>query len=192
MKWMSVTIGNLTVGYTTGWATSIIPKLKDPLQTSLTYLILDKDGYTMIRVMVFGAVLGSLISGFTANRVGRKPCLIFTSSLNILGYSIMANAVDVTTMSVGRFIAGMAAGSIAVVNVVYLGEIASPEIRGAILAMGGIMHVFGSLLVCSLGPYVCVEVVCYVCVGVGCVHVCVLCYVPESPVYQVMKGIILD
>ncbi|XP_061723443.1 membrane transporter D1-like [Cydia pomonella] len=74
--------------------------------------------------MIFGAIIGSLISGFTANRVGRKPCLLLTSSFNILGYDIMANAVNVSTMSAGRFVAGVAAGSIAVLNVVYLGEIA--------------------------------------------------------------------
>ncbi|XP_063541819.1 facilitated trehalose transporter Tret1-like [Cydia strobilella] len=123
-----------------------------------------------------------------ANRVGRKPCLLYTSSFNILGYAIMANAVNVSTMRVGRFVAGMAAGSIAVINVVYLGEIASPEIRGALIAMAGIMHVFGNLLVCSLGPYVSIGVLCYVCVTISCVHVLVLCYVPESHVYQVMKG----
>ncbi|XP_063389639.1 facilitated trehalose transporter Tret1-like [Cydia fagiglandana] len=136
--------------------------------------------------------LCSLLSGYAANRVGRKPILLLTSSFNILGYAIMANAVNVSTMKVGRFTAGIAAGSIHVINVVYLGEMASPEMRGAIIAMAGIMHVFGNLLVCSLGPYVSVGVTCYVCVCISCVHVLVLCYVPESHVYQVMKGKLND
>ncbi|XP_061723442.1 facilitated trehalose transporter Tret1-like [Cydia pomonella] len=58
--------------------------------------------------------------------------------------------------------------------------------------MAGIMHVFGNLLVCSLGPYVSVEVACYVCVSISWVHLLALCCVPESPVYQVMKGKLND
>ncbi|XP_063369373.1 facilitated trehalose transporter Tret1-like [Cydia amplana] len=188
MKEMPVTIGNLTVGYSIGWATSIIPKLKDPLQTPLPYLIFENDASCIANSMIIGAVVGCFISGFMANMVGRKPCLLLTPSFNILGYAFMANALNVSTLRVGRFVAGMAAGSIHLINVVYLGEIASPEIRGALIAMAGIMHVFGNLVVCSLGSYVSVKAVCYVCVSISCVHVLAMCYVPESQVYQVMRG----
>ena len=71
-----------------------------------------------------GAFIGSLIAGPLSYKFGRKPVIIAADIMFILGTLIIACAMTISDLLVGRFVVGGAIGISSSVIPVYLSEIA--------------------------------------------------------------------
>ncbi|XP_048001423.1 uncharacterized protein LOC125238193 [Leguminivora glycinivorella] len=182
-----VILGNLMSGYSIGWSAPIAPKLKDPEQSPFSYPISDTEVSWVVTCFILGALPGTNAAGYIANIIGRKSCMLLFSCTHLAGYMIIANAWSYAAVLAGRTLAGLA-GALTILNLIYIGEIASPDIRGSLLALTCTFHVLGTLVVYSVGPYVSFKAVCYVCVGLNCAHLTAIFCIPESPVYYLIKG----
>jgi MFS family permease len=88
-------------------------------------------------------------------------------------------------MMAGRFFSGFAAGSYGILLPLYIGEIASKEIRGSLLSLFQIILNFGEIFVFTLGHFVDLMTLNIVCGVIPLVFCFAFMLLPESPVFLV-------
>lgn len=79
--------------------------------------------------------MGSLVAGPLSDAVGRKPVILASDVLFIVGSIVMATAESIEVLMVGRIIVGLAIGVASMIVPVYLSEISPVSIRGRIVAI---------------------------------------------------------
>lgn len=131
-------------GFQFGYNTSIISGAI--LFVSKTFSLSFINQGHAVSILIIGALVGTLLGGFLANRLGRKggmqgACLFFmggalvASLSNTLGWFL-----------VGRVLQGIGVGSVAVIAPMYLVEIIPPNKRGVYLGISQIFLVGGGLI----------------------------------------------
>ncbi|ETI28370.1 hypothetical protein G647_00819 [Cladophialophora carrionii CBS 160.54] len=101
-----------------------------------------------------GAIAGCISQAWSADIYGRKRTMQIGSVILIIGGALCAGAVNMAMFLVGRFIAGMGSGVLACVVPIYQAEVSTPETRGAMVCVTGIMYAVGYMLAGWLG-YAC-------------------------------------
>lgn len=103
----------------------------------------------LVSIILLGALIGALMGGYLADRLGRKWTIMLTAVLFILGSWITAESYSYFMLLFGRVVSGMAVGVISVTAPLYLAEIAPPSHRGAIVSAYQLFITLG-----ILGAYV--------------------------------------
>nr|XP_034837074.1 facilitated trehalose transporter Tret1-like [Maniola hyperantus] len=181
-------LGQILNGYSGGWSGPCLPKLRDLEQSPLPYLLTEAQLSLVATLIYLGAIAGPFILTWLANTKGRKPCLIASGLISVLSYIIMGTTVNLAMLYVSRFLAGVSVGGITVTNLVYIGEIASPKIRGILLTAIGIFITLGFMLLFAVAPYVSYHGTVYVGVAISIVYIFGLFFIPETPVFYALQG----
>ncbi|KAF3307827.1 hypothetical protein TWF173_002313 [Orbilia oligospora] len=88
-------------------------------------------------VFSVGGLIGAVSAGSIADTYGRKRTAMFNSIGFIIGPILMALATNVTTLSLGRVISGLSAGSSVVIAPLYIHSVAPVEYAGTLLPYSG-------------------------------------------------------
>ncbi|KAF1812065.1 MFS sugar transporter-like protein [Eremomyces bilateralis CBS 781.70] len=125
--------GSFLFGYDSGVMTDVIqsPHFLTYFNTSKTSPIIGAINSTFSG----GAVFGSLMGGFTMDRLGRKWTIMIGAMICFVGAILQAAAVHLAMMLVGRIMAGWAVGLMSMSVPVYQSECAHPKIRGLVVGM---------------------------------------------------------
>ena len=105
----------------------------------------------VVSITLVGALLGSLAGGQLGDKLGRKPTIALSDACFLVGTALMAFALDIPMLVLGRLIAGIGVGITAMVVPVYLAEVTPSSLRGLIVTSNGFCINAGqlaSLLVC--------------------------------------------
>jgi len=94
---------------------------------------------------LYGTVLGALIGGWPADRLGRRPTLFAVGILYFVSAVWSALATGVYSFSLARFIGGLGVGIATVAAPMYIAEISPPARRGRLAGMFQFNIVFGIL-----------------------------------------------
>ncbi|KAH3671777.1 hypothetical protein WICMUC_004568 [Wickerhamomyces mucosus] len=166
------------------------------------------DHYTMkswikgliISIYHIGCIIGGLTIARSAEYIGRKPPIFIALSTYIIAMIIEITSKISSSwiqFTIGRFINGLAIGSLGCLGPMFLSETSPTEIRGSITSfyqiniVSGIL--FGSITVyltnarfpnndlCWIIPLCC-------CVGIAILGLLGLIIVPESSRYLISKG----
>ncbi|CAH2096881.1 unnamed protein product [Euphydryas editha] len=180
-------LGQIIIGYTTSWTGPIIPKLRDLDQSPLPYIPTESEISLIASLMYIGAIPGPYIIGWFSNYKGRKPCLILGGVLSVMANVILSLSENLAMMYFGRIIAGAGIGIVALINLVYIGEIASTSIRGFLLIVMGIFTTLGTILIFSVGPFFSYHTSTYVCLTLAIIFTACVLLLPESPIFHVLK-----
>ena len=92
----------------------------------------------MTSILELGAWLGTLYTGFLAEIISRKYAILSNAALFILGVIIQCTATTssgANSILAGRFITGMAVGSLSMSVPMYNAECAPPEVRGLLVGL---------------------------------------------------------
>ncbi|KAJ8715695.1 hypothetical protein PYW07_010177 [Mythimna separata] len=185
----AVNLGQFMVGYGTGWTAPILAKLQNEEDTPLESVIDDAQSSWVGSLMALGAIIGPYLSGYLCNIIGRKPCLYIGGSIYLMTFVILAFAKHLFVIYLGRILIGVSVGIIFVMNLVYIGEMASTRIRGTMLTLTGLSNTIGILFAYSVGPFVPYSAINWIGAAInGLYLVTVFLFVTETAVYQVMKG----
>jgi MFS family permease len=99
--------------------------------TSLPYTgLTTTEVTTVVSIGLFGYIPGALILGYLADKVGRKPMLMFTALLTAIGSLGNALSVNYPMFLVFRFITGMGIGGDLILVPTYLVEMVPAVKRG--------------------------------------------------------------
>jgi sugar porter (SP) family MFS transporter len=133
-------IGGFLFGYDTGVISGAL--LYIPRDFQLT-------GFTkgaIVSGLLLGAMIGALIAGTLADRIGRKPTIIFAAATFIAGILLAIFAPTIWTLIAGRFVIGLGVGATSDTVPLYIGEVAPPEARGRLVSMNQLMITTGILV----------------------------------------------
>ncbi|XP_034707907.1 sugar transporter ESL1-like isoform X2 [Vitis riparia] len=156
--------------------------------------IMEDLGLSVAEYSVFGSlwtaggIVGALISGRTADLIGRRGAMWFADIFCIMGWLLIAFAKDYWWLDFGRLAIGFAVGLISYVAAVYISEIAPRNIRGGFTSAGSLMMCCGFSMFYFVGTVVSWRTLAMI-GAVPCVLQAVgLFFVPESPRWLAKVG----
>ena len=133
-------VGGLLFGYDTGVVSGALLFLHVDFGKMSSF---DKELVTSL--LLVGAMVGAFFAGKVADRIGRRPTVLITAVLFIVGVLGAALSPSFSFLVVMRFVIGIAVGSASMVVPLYIGEAAPPQIRGALVSFNQLAITSGIL-----------------------------------------------
>ncbi|KAN0006981.1 hypothetical protein ACTFIU_005174 [Dictyostelium citrinum] len=119
-------LSTLQFGYNTG---VISPTILD-IQTIFGLNVNEKS--MLVSSVLFGAMVGSFLSGFFVDIFGRKKTLLANNLFYLLGPLLCSVGKNYATLLIGRLITGVGVGIASSVVPLYITEISPPSFRGSL------------------------------------------------------------
>ncbi|XP_052759500.1 facilitated trehalose transporter Tret1-like isoform X1 [Galleria mellonella] len=168
-------------GATLGWASPAIPKFKSG-EANLE--ITDAQTSWVVSLLSVGALFGCYMGQVLNESVGRRRTILISAVPGLLGAIIILLTKWPELMYVGRFMYGLTTGSLAVVVMIYVTEIADKEIRGALGMLIQVMNNLGGLIMYGVGPFVSYTVLNSIILTIPITYALCCAWIPESPYYH--------
>ncbi|MCW3020133.1 MAG: sugar porter family transporter [Solirubrobacterales bacterium] len=103
------------------------------------------DEQAFVGSLLIGAVLGAILSGFSADLLSRRRTQFIAGAIYVLGALASALAQSPAELIVARFVLGVAVGATSFVSPMYISELAPKRIRGGVTSFNQLMVVTGIL-----------------------------------------------
>lgn len=135
-----------------------------------------------------GTCFGPLF-GKSSDVIGRKWTLIFISVTEMIFYIVLALSNNIYYVYLARFIQGLCFSLNLVVMPLFIAEIAETHNRGKFVTYVNLFMTFGNLYGFLLGSHFNVKTFTLICAApIVVTLMCLIIFIPESPVYLVFKG----
>jgi sugar porter (SP) family MFS transporter len=105
----------------------------------------------VVSALVGGALLGCVIAGTAADRIGRRYTLIGAALVALVGVALTTLAREPVLMTSGRLVTGVAVGITSAVAPLYLAELAPFARRGTVLTTYQLFITVGILAAFAIG-----------------------------------------
>lgn len=133
-------LGGFLFGYDTGIVGGALP-----LITSKLHLSAGEESW-ITGSLLLGAVAGAAMSGFLADRIGRKWTL-FVAGVIYTGAAVASGLTSsLLPLCIARGVLGLAVGTASFVAPMYIGEHSPKELRGGMTALTQVAITFGILI----------------------------------------------
>lgn len=127
---LSVSLGSMVVGFVSGYTSPATVSMQ-ALQGE--YFPVSDEAVSWIGgIMPLAALVGGIFGGPLIDYIGRKTTILATALPFIISCLLIAFAVNIPMVLVGRAIAGVCVGILSLSLPVYLGETVQPEVRGTL------------------------------------------------------------
>jgi sugar porter (SP) family MFS transporter len=139
----------------------------------------------VVSIVLIGAMLGALVGGAVADRIGRRATLIWAGGIFIAGSVLAPLSPNVSTLIVARFIIGLGIGFTSVTAPVYVSELAPPQSRGMLIGLYQFALTLGIAFADLVGYWLAKQEAWRLMFGIAAVptlfFLAVILTVPESP-----------
>jgi sugar porter (SP) family MFS transporter len=133
-------IGGLLFGYDTGVISGALLFIKPDLHAD-TF-----EQQAIVAVLLLGAMLGALLAGDLADRIGRKYTKVISGTVYALAALGCAFSVSAWMLIGFRFVLGLSVGTASFVAPLYISEVAPPRVRGGLVSFNQLAITSGILL----------------------------------------------
>jgi sugar porter (SP) family MFS transporter len=133
-------LGGLLFGYDTGVISGALLFIGKDFHNLTSF---DKELLTSM--LLIGAMIGALAAGRVADKVGRRPTVLGTAAVFVVGVMLAAFSPSYGVLVGARVIIGLAVGSASMVVPLYIGEMVPPRIRGALVSFNQLAITSGIL-----------------------------------------------
>ncbi|KAF5299088.1 hypothetical protein FQR65_LT09446 [Abscondita terminalis] len=178
--------GSIICGTLFAWSSPSIPILISN-SSEIEPLSLDECSYFGV-VACIGLIITAPLVAVLGNFVGNKVMIMFMAIPQTLAWIMVIVAENSWHFYISRFMAGIAEGILFFSIPGYIGEIASPMVRGSWGTAVSILFFVGHLFINIVGSYFNVRTTAYIFVWVPFLTVCFIYFLPESPYYYLRKG----
>lgn len=159
-------------------------------------IIKDKDNYDISEeeasyLPIIPPVIMAVASLFVSRLndiIGRKTTLLLIALPYTTAWIISAFAKNIWMFYIFRVASGLGDACIFSSVPMYIGEIATPKVRGFWGNTMSFSMYLGQLLVNVIGSYCNVQQTAYICITIPIIFLIVFPFMPESPYYYIMKG----
>ena len=133
-------VGGLLFGYDTGVISGALLYIKEDLHAG-TF-----EQQAIVAVLLLGAMVGALASGYLADRISRKWTKVISGTIYVVGALGCAFSPNAETLIAFRFLLGLSVGTASFVAPLYISEVSPPRIRGGLVSFNQMAIVTGILL----------------------------------------------
>ncbi|ESW97088.1 hypothetical protein KL918_000698 [Ogataea parapolymorpha] len=140
-------ISGFMFGYDTGYISSALVSIGTDLGKTLTY----GEEEFITAATSLGALITSVVAGPMADIFGRKPVLMFSNTLFVVGAIIQCAAETVWTMIAGRFVMGFGVGIGSLIAPLFISELAPSRFRGRLVILNCMGITCGQLIAYAIG-----------------------------------------
>ena len=133
-------LGGLLFGYDTGVVSGALLFLKNEFGGLSSF-----QQELVTSLLLVGAMIGAFGAGRVADRLGRRPTVLITAVIFVVGVLLAAFSPTFWTLIVARVVIGVAVGSASMTVPLYIGEMAPPRIRGALVSLNQLAITSGIL-----------------------------------------------
>src|SRR5271168_589656 len=134
-------LGGLLFGYDTGVVSGALLFLHTSFGNVSSF---DKELVTGL--LLVGAAVGAFGSGRLSDTLGRRPVILITAVVFVLGVMGAAFSPTLWFLIVMRFVIGLAVGSASMAVPLYISEVAPPRVRGALVSFNQLALTTGILV----------------------------------------------
>lgn len=188
-----VNISSFAIGTCLGWTSPTLPKLKSNTTDSPLDFPIDSEQDAWISSLIaLGALVTPFVAGPLAGSIGRKVTMLSASLFFLVAYILLLIASKIWLIYLARLIQGFGVGFIMTVQPMYIGEISTDDVRGALGSFMQLFIVSGILYAYAIGPYVSYIALQWCCLVIPIIFVVLFIFFPESPYYYAEKGRKLD
>lgn len=179
-------LAGLLFGYDTGIISGAILFIKKD------FILTNFQVEMVVSAVLFGALIGSGVSGRVSDLFGRRKVLVFTALTFIIGSLATAFSPNLIFLITGRIILGIAIGIGSFTAPLYLAEIAPKRIRGMLVSLNQLAITIGIVFSYLINYYFSDTGQWPWMLGLGVVPAVILLlgtiYLPESPRWVILKG----
>ncbi|XP_076182630.1 facilitated trehalose transporter Tret1 isoform X2 [Ptiloglossa arizonensis] len=177
---------HISVGLSMAYSAILIPHLEAP--DAKVHATKEQTSW-IASVVVVCTPLGSIMGGFLMEIVGRLRTLQLGAIPFVAGWILIALSTNIPMLLVGRLLTGLATALATSPAIVYITEVARPELRGSLMSFGPTLASFGMLLSYLKGAFMDWRLVAWLGIIYAVVPIILVeVFVPESPVWLVSKG----
>ncbi|GJM16632.1 MAG: MFS transporter [Thermodesulfobacteriota bacterium] len=120
-------------GLLAGFDTGIISGALEFIAKSFQLTTIGKE--TVVSMVLVGGVIGALINGMLADKLGRKRMVVLASLLYIVGSVASALSPSELFLEISRFVLGLAIGGASASAPLYIAEVSPARIRGSLVTL---------------------------------------------------------
>ncbi|XP_075223390.1 trehalose transporter 1-like protein isoform X1 [Lycorma delicatula] len=174
------------VGIVVAFSAILIPKLEAP---DSDIKVTKEETSWIASLVVLVVPVGALMTGYLVDKIGRLNTIKLCAIPYIIGWILIANAVNLPMILVGRFLTGFALAMGPSPAVVYITEVARPDLRGALICTGPSMTSLGMVFVYTKGAFLHWRTVAWISVFYCLIPILLMIlWSPESPAWLLSKG----
>lgn len=144
---LTASISGFMFGYDTGYISSALVSIGTDLGRELSY---SQEEYITAATSL-GALISSAFSGVLGDYFGRRPILMISNVLFIIGAIIQCAAHTVWTMISGRLVMGFGVGIGSLLAPVFISELAPKKYRGRLVVIDCLAVTGGQLIAYAIG-----------------------------------------
>jgi sugar porter (SP) family MFS transporter len=130
-------LGGFLFGYDTGVISGALPFIGKDLGGG------EFNEQAFVGALLIGAVVGAILSGYSADALSRRRTKIISGSVYVIGALGSAFSQSAGELIAARFVLGMAVGTASFVSPMYISELAPKRIRGGVTSFNQLMIVSG-------------------------------------------------
>lgn len=128
----------MIAGSALGWTSPAQPKLEAGEENEGWILLSSEETSWIGSLTPAGSVIGPILVGLMADRIGRKWTLLFTACPALVSWIMLIFVRTVVPIYIARFILGIAVGMVYAVSPMYVGEISEVSLQpyALVLSLG--------------------------------------------------------
>ncbi|XP_064543958.1 facilitated trehalose transporter Tret1-2 homolog [Drosophila montana] len=183
---LSAAFGAFCMGASMGWSSPVEQMLTE--ENAYGFPISSDQFGWLSSLLTLGATVVCIPAGFIIDWIGRRPTMLALIPPYMVGWILMIFAQNVMMLYFGRFILGVCGGAFCVTASMYTTEISTVATRGTMGSFFELNTVSGLLYGYIVGGYLPLLYINTLCAILPLIFAAVHFFMPESPVYLVMKG----
>jgi SP family galactose:H+ symporter-like MFS transporter len=139
-RWgLMIAMGSFLFGYDTGVVSGALLFIKEDFDLNAF------EQSSVVSVLLLGAIVGALLTGGVADRIGRRKTLGALGVIFTAGIALAALADGYVMLLLGRVVMGLGVGGVSAIVPTYLSEMAPAQIRGRMLTLNQLLITVGLL-----------------------------------------------
>ncbi|EDW77093.1 uncharacterized protein Dwil_GK22112, isoform A [Drosophila willistoni] len=183
---LSVSLGSLVVGFVSAYTSPALITMTNGNITS--FEVTPQAASWVGGIMPLAGLLGGIAGGPFIEYLGRRNTILTTAVPFIVSSLLIACAVNITMVLLGRFLAGFCVGIASLSLPVYLGETVQPEVRGTLGLLPTAFGNIGILLCFVAGTYMDWSMLAFLGAALPVPFLILMFLIPETPRWYVSRG----
>ncbi|XP_039437009.1 solute carrier family 2, facilitated glucose transporter member 8-like isoform X2 [Culex pipiens pallens] len=183
-----VNLLSLSYGFVCGWTSPSIPVLQSAETPLPSGPITTDQGSWIGAAMCVGGFLGNAVSGWMADRYGRKLTACLAAIPQIISWIMVIIATNPYYLMVMRFLAGFSGGVCFMVIPMFIGEIAEDRIRGLLSSTLVFTCNAGILIMYILGDLFPYKTIPWILLAFPVLFLACFSFIPDTPFYLMQQN----